>query len=76
MLVITLMSFVIGERGIQTPLACYDSAAVEPWSHRNVHRSAHAAWCYTVDVTIILAIIVRKRIGDPAPLLPPCERCC
>lgn len=65
------MSFLIGELGFQTPLACADSTAVKPWSHRNVHRSAPAAWCYTVDVTIILAIIVRKRIGDPAPLLPP-----
>lgn len=69
MLVITLMSVLTGERGIQTPLACCDSTAVKPRSRRNVHRSAHTAWCYTVDVTIILAIIVRKRIGDPAP--PP-----
>lgn len=69
------MSFLIVELGIQTPSVCDEGTAVKLWTHTNIPRSAHSAWCYRVDVIIFSEIIVRKTIAEHIP--PPLrERSC
>lgn len=46
-----------------------EGTAVKLWTHRNIPRSAHYAWCNRVDVIIASEAIVRKRIAEHVP--PP-----
>lgn len=48
-----------------------EGTAVKLWTHRNIPRSAHYAWCNRVDVIIASETIVSRRIAEHVLSPPP-----